>query len=265
MKDFFWRLVGADCYILSRSSYKSQKAFLMLGMLYAFLTTLTFISFFGLFLGVFKGYILSFFGAAIFTFIISNMYRLVIISLEPSTLPVLIEYKTKFWAYLIRTVIVILLAAFISKVIETMFFGHWVDEIIEAETRKNVGELNVKLFDKSTYFVRHIIKLNIHYPLINILTFIIISLYILPIIIKHKLKRGNQYYQLKRIIDTKIVIDEYKRMLKVKKDVLSEVCMSNGRLYNYTPKYHDEPFNTKKIKKEKENGMNHDDFLKLFD
>lgn len=265
MKETCWKLVGADCFILYQSAHKSQKAFLALGMLYAFLSTVTFISFFGLFFGVFDGLILSLVGAFIFTFIVSNLYRLVIITLEPSTLPVVKIHKTKFWAYLVRVSIVILLATFISKVIETMLFGHWVDGLVEAEMSRVKTSENINQFDESSHFVEHLIKLNIHYPLINILTLFIVGLYILPIVIKHRLKKGNEYYQIKRIIDKQIVENEYQQMLKVKEKLLSNVCFKNDRIYTYIPIYEDEPFNTLKIDRERIPSKSHSDFLNLFD
>lgn len=265
MKEICWKLVGADCIILYQSARKSQIAFLTLGMLYAFLSTITFISFFGLFFGIFDGLILSLVGAFIFTFIISNLYRLVLITLEPSPLPVVQEHKTKFWAYFVRVSIVILLAAFIAKVIETMLFGHWVDDIVKEEIERTAESTNRIPVGKSKYFVISIKHLNIHYPQINILTFFIVSLYIIPVIIKHRLKKRNQYYQIKRKIDKQIVEEEYQKMLKVKAERLKDVSMKNNRAYRYIPKYKDEPFNIHGIDKKQTASKNHDDFLTLFD
>lgn len=265
MKEICWKLVGADCIILYQSARKSQIAFLTLGMLYAFLSTITFISFFGLFFGVFDGLILSLVGAFIFTFIVSNLYRLVIITLEPSTLPVAKEYKTKFWAYLVRVSIVILLATFIAKVIETMLFGHWVDGIVEEKISHINRTGRINQYRESALFVEHLKQLNIHYPLINLMTVFIVTLYVIPVVIKHRLKKRNQYYQIKRIIDKQIVEEEYQKMLKVKAERLNDVSMKNNRPYRYEPKYKDEPFNIHVINRKKIASKNHDDFLTLFD
>jgi hypothetical protein len=265
MKEIFWKLVGADCFILSQSARESQKVFLALGMLYAFLSTITFISFFGLFLGVFQGLILSLVGASVFSFIISNLYRLVIITLEPSTLPLAKEHKAKFWAYFVRVGIVILLAMFISKVIETMLFGHWVDNLVEEKMRRDAGTGSFNQIDQSKFFVEHMKYLNLHYPQINLLTLFVVSLYGIPVIIKHRLKKEKQYYDLKRKIDKRIVEEEYQKMLSVKADLLENICFDNKRPYRYQKKYEDEPFNTLKIEKEQANNKSQNDFLTLFD
>lgn len=265
MKEICWKLVGADCFILSQSGNKSQKIFLTLGILYALLSVITFISVSGLFLGIFDFLFLSILGAFIFTFIISNLYRLVLITLEPTTLPIATENKTKFWAYLVRVTVVILLATFVSKVIETMLFGHWVDNLVEEEMRRVVGQGNFKQFDQSSHFVEHLIKLNIHFPQINALTLFIVSLYVIPVVIKHRLKKEKQYYDLKRKIDKRIVVEEYQKMLSVKTNLLKNVCLKNNRPYKYHQIYKDEPFNTLLIKKEETNNKSQNDFLTLFD
>lgn len=265
MREFCWKLVGADCFILSQSARESQKAFFVLGMLYAFLATLTFISFFGLFLGIFDGFFMSLFGATVFSFIISNLYRLVIITLEPSTLPVAKEHKVKFLAYFVRVSIVIILAIFISKVLETMLFGHLAGANMEAEILRPVGNLNFNQFDNSRHFMEHLIKLNLDYPQINVITFIIVCLYVAPVIIKHRLKKGNQYYQMKRKIDKHIVQEEYQKMLQTRADLLQDVCLKNNRPYHYQAKYEDEPFNIHKIKRKQSESKDQSDFLTLFD
>lgn len=265
MKEICWKLVGADCIILYQSARKSQIAFLTLGILYAFLSTITFISFFGLFFGVFDGLILSLVGAFIFTFIVSNLYRLVIITLEPSTLPVAKEHKTKFWAYLVRVSIVVLLATFIAKVIETMLFGHWVDGIVEEKISHINRTGRINQYRESALFVEHLKQLNIHYPLINLMTVFIVTLYVIPVVIKHRLKKRNQYYQTKRLIDKQLVKAEYRKMLQVKEELLKPVCAANYRPYQYVKKYADEPFNIRNINTKVEPDKNHNDFLSEFD
>ena len=265
MKEACWKLVGADCFILRQSARKSQIAFLTLGLLYAFLATVTFISFFGLFVGVLQGVFIPLIGAFIFTFIISNLYRLVIITLEPSTLPVAKEHKVKFWAYFVRLSIVVLLAVFISKVIETMLFGHWVDGIVEEKISHINRSGRIIQYRESALFVEHLKQLNIHYPLINLMTVFIVTLYVIPVVIKHRLKKRNQYYQTKRLIDKQLVEVEYRKMLQVKEELLKPVCAANYRPYQYVKKYKDEPFNIRKINTKLEPDKNHNDFLSQFD
>lgn len=265
MQDFIWKMVGGDPFILHRSGKQSKYLFSALGVLFGILVLITFASFLGLFYGVFSSITPAFIGALVLTFVLKNLYRLVLISLEPSTLPVSKESKNKPWAYFVRFVVVFLIAVFVSKCMETMLFGYWVDDIIvEGDLQSYFGIVYFNKFEGSQYFIRHMKELNIHYPLINIFTLNMVGLYIIPIIIKHRLKKRNEYYQLRRQIDKKMVEEHhqvflgiytqlmenlYRNRYEVDKRLLKKDfdLKSNRYVYKYAPRYSDEPFNTKPI------------------
>lgn len=266
MIEFFWKIVGGDPFILNRSGKQSKNWFLILGILFCILVILTFSAFFGLFYGVLANILSALIGALILTFILKNLYRLVIISLEPSTLPVIKEHKKKPWAYFIRITIVVLIGAFVAKCIETMLFGHWVDNKVIGDLTQYFGPITISKFEESSYFILHMKELNIHYPFINLLTLMIVSFYVIPIIIKHRLKRRNEYYQIRRAIDKKIVEENYIEFKSLYTRVLQNIyarrreedklylrelfnSKSPKYSYRYLQRYHDEPFNTKPIQK----------------
>jgi hypothetical protein len=281
MRELFWRLIGGDPRILINSGKESQKWFFIIGVLYASLSIFTFTAFLGLFYGVLDSFMQALFGALILTFILQNMYRLILITLEPNTLPVVKEYKVKFWAYFVRLTVVFLIAVFVSKCIETMAFGHLVDDKVVEGLRGTIAGTNINQFDKSSYFVQHIIELNKHFPIVNGITLIFVFLYLVPVVIKHRLKKRKEYFNVKKKIDTHLVLSHYndfrsyyttlmKRLYKTKEKLYLESLMNiehrskdssksefftiqnelyAGKKFNYEyrPKYYDEPFNTKKI------------------
>jgi len=237
-------------------------------VLFCILVILTFTSFLGLFYGVFSSIMTAFIGSIILTFILKNLYRLVLISLEPSILPVARERNRKPWAYIVRITVVVLMAAFVSKCMETILFGHWVDDIVEGDLQSYFGVVNFNKFEGSEYFILHMKELNIHYPLINIFTVNMVGLYIIPIIIKHRLKKRNEYYQLRRQFDKQLVEQHYQMFLAIftrlmeslyrnRYEVDQKVVLkkefdpkSKRYAYQYKPRYSDEPFNTRHVKKD---------------
>lgn len=266
MQEFFWKMVGGDPFILHRSGKQSKYWFSVLGVLFCILTLLTFASFVGLFYGVLSSMTTTLIGAIVLTFILKNLYRLVLISLEPSTLPVAKEHDKKPWAYIVRVSVVVLIAGFVSKCMETILFGHWVDDVVVGDIQSYFGLVNINKFEESKYFILHMKKLNVHYPLINIFTASMVGLYIIPIIIKHRLKKRNQYYQIRRQIDKQIVEQHhqvfqgiyirlmenlYRNRSEVDKVLLKKDFdpKSKRYVYTYSPRHSDEPFNTRPIKR----------------
>lgn len=264
--EFFWRLVGGDPFILRRSGEQSKYWFFVLGILFFVLTIITFSAFLGLFYGVIGSFMTALIGTIIFTFILKNLYRLVLISLEPNTLPVSQDAKNKPWAYFVRITIVFLIGAFVSKCIETMLFGHWVDDIIEGDLQKFFGGVAVTKFQESKYFILHMKELNLNYPWINIVTLLTVALYIVPIMIKHRLKKRNEYYQIRKVIDKRLVEERfsefkslyirnmqniYVQKFELDKRLLKEDFDSQNAMYvyKYHQRYIDEPFNTQPILK----------------
>lgn len=278
MKLFFWKLIGGDPEILLKSGKKSKRMFYSLGVLYSILSFITFFGFFSLLLGVFDRVTESILGGIMITFVIQNMYRLILITLEPNTLPTIKSYTYKFWAYFIRITVVVLISIFVSKCIETLFLGHLVDDVVQKDISQIAG---INQFDKSSYFVKHMIELNKIFPWVNIITFLFVIAYLLPIILKHKLKNNDEYFDIKKQIDKQIVVSEYTKFRFIYAKLMNHVYveknnankrfnknrnMEESMVYNYyyKPNYYDEPFNTKQIKEYKKY-KNTQDFINQFE
>ena len=121
MQHLFWRVAGADCSILEKSGKESQSSFWVIGLLYTIINGLILIGFFGLFWGVFENFLVASIGTIVLGFLISNIYRLNLMSLEPHTLPVKIEPDSLILTHIIRYSTVVTFAFFVSKCIEMVF------------------------------------------------------------------------------------------------------------------------------------------------
>lgn len=267
MDSFYWKIVGGDISILEQSGKRSQNSFKTIGKLFLTIVVIIFFSFFGLFLGVFDSYFIAFFGGLILTFLISVIYLLNLISLEPTTLPILKSKGSTFLSYFIRVSTVVMFAVFVSKCLETSILGFLVDD--------DISKINLKEFidnysnRESQMFVQHMILLNKTYPKVWYITSIVVVLFLIPIVLKHRLKKQNEYFAIKERRDTDFVISEHKTFKK-------ELYSLYKRIYNgysslkkedrkdfreHPIKYMDEPFNLKKI--EFKDFQSSDDFIYL--
>lgn len=280
MRHFLWKIAGADYKILEKAGKDSQYSFWLIGLLYLIVIIITYIGFLGLFWGVFDNFIPVVLGTTVLGFLVTTIYRLSLISLEPNTLPVIIEKKSLVLTYFVRYFILILFAFFVSKTFE-MIIVNFIEKI---------GFLN---YDGSSGYMRHLVEVNTNQPWIWMITVSVIILFITPIYLRHRLNRANQYYLLRRVSDKDLVKQEHQKFIQSKEEILKQVYNQytnlansffehkNGLFYNQTlsdeitkiksqlnsktfvqhpKKFIDEPFNTKRIvtkRKLKES----DDFL----
>ncbi len=267
MDSFYWKIVGGDDSILEQSGKKSQNSFKTIGKLFLTIVIIIFFSFFGLFLGVFDSYFIAIFGGLILTFLISVIYLLNLISLEPTTLPMLKSKGSTFLSYFIRISTVIMFAVFVSKCLETSILGFLVDD--------DVNKMNLKDFINnysnrdSQMFVQHMILLNKNYPKVWFITAIVGILFLIPIALKHRLKKQNEYFAIKEIRDTDFVISEHKTFKKELYSIYVRIYSGYSILKKEDKKdfkehplnYKDEPFNLQKI--EFKDFQSSDDFIYL--
>jgi hypothetical protein len=265
MKEFFWKLAGADAYILQQSGKSSRYSFAVIGFSYCVVYIITFLSFFGFFWGVFHYFLIALLGAAIFSFLIGNIYRVVLISLEPQTLPVKPERGSIIFAYIIRVGTVLLFAFFVSKCFETMLFGHWVDKLIEGDLARKYG---VSKFDTSEMFVEHMKVLNQKHPAMWLITIFMALIFMYPVFLRHVLKGKQEYYDIKKDIDIKLVLHEYEKFKLIRDKIyisLYEMYQDSSKYFKTHVKvYVDEPFKTKKVSK-KGASKSMDEFLNIKD
>jgi hypothetical protein len=123
-------------------------------------------------------------------------------------------------------------------------------EIIITQKRKERDLLVNKmqgLISESDFYTQRIIILCSKHPLSWICTLIIMCLFLAPATIKY-LSIGNEYYQLKKEIETKMVIDDYHEFTRKYNEIIQ---LKFGENYFWRELYVDPPFNTQRVEVEK--------------
>ena len=239
MRKFLWKIAGGDCQILEKSGTESQNSFWIIGILYLFVNLIIVVSFLGMFLGIFDDFLLSIIGTCVLGFLISNIYKLNLLSLEPYTLPIKIETGSVVFTHIIRYTTVIAFAFFVSKCFEMVIILGF----------ESTGVL--RNISGSEGYMMHLFRVNREYPIVWFITFFVMLLFILPIYLRHRLNKAKEYYSLKERRDIRLVIEHHEQFLKIKENIYIEIYSSYEKfriikIYQ-TPKkkYTDEPFNTK--------------------
>lgn len=296
MKQFFWIISGADIELLKQCKDESQQRFAQVGLNIVVVYLLIFTSFSIFIWHEFDNIFMSFFVASIVTFLIGSIYQINLLNLEPNSLPYIPSNGTKFVSFLVHYTTIALFGFFVSKILETIFFGQFA---LEAE---NMRLLKFNKFDTNTEFIHQMMILNQKYPVIYVITVSVIILFVLPIFLKKKLKNKSlEYYKLKSERDERLVLNDYRvfkvelnnrykklyelhnpnELLKNIKPIIFsrfdlseanriyEVCLTTVNkhgIYEFEEhqvRYFDPPFNTKTID-DKENLKSSDEFMKLF-
>jgi len=266
MKCFIWTMAGAECELLERSGKDSQYSFFVIGLLYLIIIGLTFIGFFGLFWGVFRGevsedgvvqsvhypFFTALIGGLVLGFLVSNIYRLNLISLEPKTLPVKEENTSLVVTHVLRYTTVLLFAFFVSK-------------NIEMEILNIIESAGIFYFNLNEGYIDHMVRMNKEQSWLWIITFVIGFIFLFPIFLRRRLNKSFEYYSLKEKRDIRLVREQYEEFLMIKNQILTNFYLKYKAVgiekrYNYQKLYKDEPFNTKRIDIERDLGTS-DDFL----
>lgn len=211
MKQFFWKIAGGDPELLNLSGRDSQYSFYLIGLLYVIINILIFGGFLGLFIGVFEMVFVAVIAAAIFGFLVSNIYRLTLMSLEPQVLPVPKEEGTVLLPYILRYAVVVAFAFFVSKC----------DEMVIVSAMEY---FEIIKFNDEVGYMSHLIEANLEQEWVWVVTTCSILLFITPIYMRQRLKdRTAEYYSLKQKRDIRIVKENYEAFLKEKRHILEGV------------------------------------------
>lgn len=249
MQYFFSKMAGADCAILEKSGEESQRRFQLIGWLFVVVVCCMLFAFIGLFWKVFESFIIALLAALVVTFLVSSIYRLNMLSLEPPTLRDQDELKTKLVTHFIRYFSITLFAFFTAKCMEGLLFGNLADpDVLRMSDQFGLPRGNL--------FVEHVIQLSIHHPWVWIFTAGIVLLFLLPVVLKFRLRQRKEYFSLKKAIEIRMVLtnhDHCKSLLEKLHRRAYAAYRPNKRLTvvpqykKHECKYSDEPFNTKKI------------------
>jgi hypothetical protein len=295
MNQFLWKIGGGDYDILIRSGKDSQSTFKIIGVVFLITSICSYLAFFSMFWGLFRGVIkdesgvpissafpllTAILGGLVLGFLISSIYRLNIISLEPNSLPVKKENNPMFLTNFIRFSTIMLFAFFVSKNLEMMFVNFL----------QSAGFFE---YDKSTGYINQMMLINTSKPFVWLFTVAFMVLFLSPVFLRRRLVRAHEYYLYKRIRDKSLVERNYAEYLSLRKEIIrkgyekyrvllddyygdepSNPSLDNHpvnertRVFNYLsnskyshkPLFWDEPFNTKPIRNS-ENFGSLDDFL----
>lgn len=279
MKRFIWKIAGADLQILVKSGSESQNNFLIVGMFYLLVNACVFYGFFGLFNSIFSSFYLGLIIGFVLTFLISNIYRINMMSLDPPSLPIPRSKGSVRAAVIIRYAMISMFAIFVSKLVETNLLYQTVDAVVHNEVvSKYQNETGI--VESELYFM-HLKLIMKENPLLWLLTLLVLYIFIYPVYLKRKLFGNQEYFRIKYRIDKNLVEDDYavamdeldslhvKTYLKypaLKQNELIGKFISNDYLLKkysiQENKYQDPPFNTRLVKKENDL-KSHNDFISL--
>jgi hypothetical protein len=252
LKTFLWNIAGADSEILKESGIESQKSFYTIGVLYVVISIFVFLGFLGMFYGVFESLLIAVLGAGVISFVISIIYALILMSLEPVVLPFKTEPGSLILSYFIRYFTVLAFALVVSKCFEMILIN-----ILES--------LAIIRYDGAGGYISHLIEMNKDYPAIWVITIMIVGLFVAPIYLRKRLNKSQEYYSIKKKKDRRMVLDNYNEFVVIRDGLFKKMCFeptvdvvdSNEELKSFIigkntrefiphiEKYIDPPFNTK--------------------
>lgn len=202
-------MVGVDPWILDRSDDSSRRKFYMIGLIYIINSALIVFSVFGMIQGLFEmNWFITLAGTIVLGFIFINIYRLIMISLEPSSTDKNLRWYSP--SVLLRFTFVILIATYISKSAETFFFTSVIDLVSDSSEIQNI----------SKSFIGEMIELNEQHKWVHLFTVGINALFIAPVFLRLLARRENQYYFIKSKIDRNKIIKSYNSFIKEKGKLL---------------------------------------------
>jgi hypothetical protein len=164
-------------------------------------------------------------------------------SLEPRTLPVILKPGSLVLSHIIRYLTISLFAVFVSKNFEMLVIGFF-------------EELEIITYSGSSSYLMHMKDTNLSQPWLWLFTFIVSTLFTVPIYLKHRLHRSMEYYSIKERRDIRLVIEDYQHFKTYYQDNMLEIYskyreVNDHRQYSEPKKiFSDEPFNTKRFNEE---------------
>lgn len=230
-------MAGGECEILEKSGKDSQRSYLIIGLLFLIINVVVYTSFFGLFNGVFENVLVKLLGTIVLGFLVTNIYRINLMSLEPRTLPVIVDGKSFVFTFIVRYTTVILFAFFVSKCFEMIVVGLF----------ENAGVIK---YNGATGYLLHLKVMNQDQPWVWLITFGIAVLFVAPIYLRHRLNKAHEYYSLKKRRDIRLVEEDYGRFKEQYLSIMRAIYSNYGKYgaekkYSIPEsKYTDEPFKT---------------------
>lgn len=235
MREYFWKLSGADYIVINQCETLIQKRFFNVGLLVFLNGIVCFFS--GLYaFSCFSNIILSILISLFFTWMVSNIYVVLLTTLTKNLLPHKKEKIALLISTSIRVVFLVFIGIIISKPLEVAFLSFFEDTFVHSNFASNLKHYNNWL-----------------------ITIIIVALYVLPAALKYYLVENNIYYIKKARYDKYIILEHYEEFKANYKRLMYE---KTGKIIEFKERFKDAPFNTKPITDNK-TYKSEEDFINL--
>ena len=133
MKDFFLKLSSSDYIVVKQCDNRTKNRFKMVGFFVFVVGFLCFLSGLITFYGLFKSIIISLPFALFFSWMVSNIYLVLLSTLTKNSLPHIRNERALLMSLIIRIVFLLLISVIISKPIESILLYPFTSDKIEAK------------------------------------------------------------------------------------------------------------------------------------
>lgn len=190
------KLSGEDFAIIQKCSKKIRIHFTWIGVFVLFILTSCFLSAFYFTEHLFHSKILDILVGFVWGYIVTNMYVLLLYTITPTLLPTKSKNKNKLLAaqrfnfslsMIIRVVMMLLLAIVTAQPLSVM--------LLNPETNKLANSIKILLTNN---------------PFASVITLILITIFLLPIYMKYRIRKLDEFYKTKREITKRFIEADYK-------------------------------------------------------
>jgi uncharacterized membrane protein len=158
---------GDDYSIISQSDRTVQNRFMAIGGFVTAIFALCFISSYFTFTKLFQNYFIGIPIGLFFSFMITNIYLLLLYTLSKNSFPYKINKVAQFFSISIRVVFICLIAIIVSKPIETLLFSKPLEREIKSYKQEQISKYKqstTEYFNEETKNLKLIIeKQKLHY------------------------------------------------------------------------------------------------------
>jgi hypothetical protein len=242
VEEFLWNIAAVDRRLISNADAESKRTYTLIGGVLLFLIGFIFLSVFFTFHIAFKSWLMAGMIGGLMAFIITIVYWLNLLTLEPNMLPHIKE-KGVWVSVAIRITVVLLFSFYITSCF-VIFITHYLI---------GYGHDGNKILEDLLWFYEN-----------NTISAVIIQLlgsviFLSPILLKLKLKDKGEYFYAKGVVEKKLIRDHY---LEFKSHYSKVQNRIEAFPLKFEENYTDPPFNTKKKVREIE-FKSQEDFLVL--
>ena len=149
LKKFLWTLSGDDLHIIVKCSKKRQMRFAIIGGFVLFIFIICFVSSYFTFTMIFHNYIVGIPASIFFSWMITNIYLLLLYTLTKNVLPHKKRISSRVISLFLRLGFISFIAVFISKPIEVLIFSNQLPKEIEGYKREQIAKYTANTI---TYF-----------------------------------------------------------------------------------------------------------------